>query len=87
MKRFATLLVGLALMLAPSSAFAQGTSECQTYGPETCNVANSNSNVTSTSAGATTLPFTGLDVGLLAVVGGGLLGAGFAVRRVSRRTN
>jgi hypothetical protein len=84
MKRFATLLVGLALMLAPSAAFAQGTSECQTYGPETCNVANSK--VTSTSAGAT-LPFTGLDVGLLAVVGGGLLGAGFAVRRVSRRTN
>jgi hypothetical protein len=85
MKRFATLLVGLALMLAPSAAFAQGTSECQTYGPETCNVANSN--VTSTSAGAKTLPFTGIDVGLLAVVGGGLLGAGFAVRRVARNTN
>jgi hypothetical protein len=78
MKRFATLLVGLALMMAPSSAFAQGTSECQTYGPETCGVSASNS--------AGTLPFTGVDVGLLVVVGGGLAGAGFAMRRVSRRS-
>jgi hypothetical protein len=76
MKRFATsLLVGLALMVAPSSAFAQGSSECQTYGPETCNVTTSNG----------TLPFTGIDVGLLAVVGTGLLGTGFAVRRLSRQ--
>jgi hypothetical protein len=85
MKRIATLLVGLALMLAPSSAFASGTSECQTYGPETCNVASSNSNVTTTAG--STLPFTGLDVGLVVLVGGGFLGAGVAVRRISRRTN
>jgi hypothetical protein len=32
-----------------------------------------------------TLPFTGLDVVLLVVGGGMLLGAGFVVRRVSRR--
>jgi hypothetical protein len=78
MKRFATLLVGLALMVAPCSAFAQGTSECQTYGSETCNV---------TVSDGSTLPFTGIDVGLLVVVGGGLLGAGFAVRRLSRHTS
>jgi hypothetical protein len=77
MKRFATLLVGLALMVAPSSAFAQGSSECQVYGPETCNV--------TTSEG--TLPFTGVNVGLMAVVGTGLLGAGVAVRRLSRHTS
>jgi hypothetical protein len=78
MKRFATLLVGLALMIVPSSAFAQVTSECQTYGSETCNV---------TATSDATLPFTGIDVPLLLVVGGGLLGAGVVVRRVSRRTN
>jgi hypothetical protein len=89
MKRFATMLVGLALILAPSSAIAQGTSECQTYGSETCNIAtsNSNSDATATTSAGATLPFTGIDVGLLVVVGGGLLGAGFAVRRASRRTD
>ncbi len=77
MKRFATLLVGLALMMLPSSAFA-ATSECQTYGPQTCGV---------TATSDATLPFTGLNAGLLVVVGGGLVGAGFAVRRVSRHTS
>jgi hypothetical protein len=90
MKRFATMLVGLVLMLAPSSALAGTTSECQTYASETCNVATSNSNDANsnvaTSAGST-LPFTGIDVGLLVLVGGGLLGTGVAVRRISRRTN
>jgi hypothetical protein len=78
MKRFATLLVGLALMMAPSSAFAQGTSGCQTYGPETCGV---------TASTDATLPFTGLNAALLVVVGAGLLGTGFVVRRLSRDTN
>ena len=37
MKRFITLLVGLALMVAPSAAFAQSSSsQCQTYSSETC---------------------------------------------------
>jgi hypothetical protein len=84
MKRFATLLVGLALMVAPSSAFAQVTSECQTYGPETCNVTAVRDGTT-TNNGA--LPFTGINAAILAVVGGGLLGTGLVVRRVSRRTN
>lgn len=76
MKRFITLLVGLALMVGPSAAFAQSSSsECQTYSSETCSV-------TETSG---TLPFTGLDVPVLIAVGGGLLGVGFAVRRISRQ--
>jgi hypothetical protein len=82
MKRFATLLVGLALLVGPTSAIAQGSSECQTYGPETCGI-NSHSSVGSNGS----LPFTGLNVALVAVVGGGLLGGGIAVRRVARRTN
>ncbi len=79
MKRFATLMVGLALMLAPSAALAQ-TSECQTYGPETCAVTTGQSTTGS-------LPFTGLDTPLLVVVGSGLLGAGLVVRRLSRASN
>jgi hypothetical protein len=77
MRRIATLLaLGLTLMLAPSTALAQDSSECQAYNPQTCNV--------TTSQGAT-LPFTGLDVALLAVGGGTLLAAGLVVRRLSRR--
>ena len=37
-----------------------------------------------TTSSGSSLPFTGLDVGLLAVVAGGLLLAGFVMRRQSR---
>jgi hypothetical protein len=85
MKRIATLLAGLALMAAPSSALAQSSSECQAYNPQLCSVSDENGTTTTSSEG--TLPFTGLDVALLAVGGGGLLGAGLAVRGLSRRMN
>jgi hypothetical protein len=49
---------------------------------------SSSSGSTSTSAAAATsrptLPFTGLDVWLCVAVGGGLLGAGLALRRLAR---
>ena len=76
MKRIATLLASFALLLAPSTALAQNSSQCQAYNPQTCNVTTSNDG---------TLPFTGLDVALLAVGGGTLLAAGLVVRRLSRR--
>lgn len=90
MLRIATLLVvGLALM-APAAAFAQGSSTCQSYNPQTCSSVGTGSGssgtpVSSDSPSQGTLPFTGLDLGLL--VGGGamLLTAGFVVRRLSRR--
>lgn len=82
MKRIAMLLAAIALMIAPSAALAQEGSTCQAYNPETCAI---NSVQSTTSEG--TLPFTGLDVALLAVGGGGLLGAGLVVRRLSRRLN
>jgi hypothetical protein len=85
MKRIATLLVGLALIVAivaPSSAFAQ-SSQCQAYNPQLCTVSDQNDGTTSSG----TLPFTGLDVALLAVGGGGLLGIGLVVRGLSRRIN
>jgi hypothetical protein len=42
---------------------------------------------TTVTNSAGTLPFTGLDIVLLVAGGGTLLGAGFVVRRMSRRLN
>jgi hypothetical protein len=85
MKRFAMLTVAVAFMLsAPASALA-ASSTCQAYNPQTCNVIPTSQTRPATSDGS--LPFTGLDVVLLVAGGGALLGAGFVVRRLSRRLN
>jgi multisubunit Na+/H+ antiporter MnhB subunit len=78
MRRIATLVVLIAFAAVPASAFAQSSSTCQAYNPQTCTTASVNDGQ---------LPFTGLDVVLLVVGGGMLLGAGFAVRTFSRRLN
>src|SRR5450755_3736609 len=88
MKRIVGLLVGIALML-PGAALAQGSSTCQSYNPQLCSV-NTNAttpNATTAASTQSTLPFTGLDVVLLAVGGGTLLAAGLVVRRLSRRVD
>ncbi|MGA2929108.1 MAG: hypothetical protein ABSG43_24585 [Solirubrobacteraceae bacterium] len=77
MKRIATLVVAIAL-LVPSSALAQSSSTCQAYNSQLCTPV-------STGTSSSTLPFTGIDVVLLAVGGGILLGGGLFVRRLSRR--
>lgn len=80
MKYVATLAAAICL-LAPSAALTQGSSTCQAYNPQLCAVTHDGP-----SAGQNgQLPFTGLDVGLLVAGGGTLLGAGFVVRRLSRR--
>jgi hypothetical protein len=81
MKRIAPLALAIAFAF-PGSALAS-SSTCQAYNPQLCN------SVTATTAtkGESTLPFTGLDVVLLAVGGGTLLGAGLVVRRLSRRVS
>jgi hypothetical protein len=82
MKKIVILAVAMALaLMAPSAALAQ-SSTCQAYSPQTCNV--SSSEATTTEG---TLPFTGVNVGLLALGGGTLLGAGLVVRRLSRPAN
>ncbi len=82
MKRIVTLAVVVIGLMAPAAAVAQNSSTCQAYSPQTCISVTSHQ-----SDDNGTLPFTGLDVGLLIVGGGTLLGAGFVVRRVSRRIN
>jgi hypothetical protein len=86
MLRIAALLVVVLALMAPAAAFAQGSSTCQSYNPQTCSsVGTGGGSSSSDSPSQGTLPFTGLDLGLL--VGGGamLLTAGFVVRRLSRR--
>ncbi len=98
MTRLATLVAAIALIL-PSAALAQGSSSCQAYNSQTCSsistttTAASSSPATSSTLASTatepttgqTLPFTGIDVVLLAVGGGVLLAGGLVVRRLSRR--
>jgi predicted S18 family serine protease len=82
MKRFATVLVSTALILAsiaPAVADASGGSTCSTYNPQNCTTP------TTTTTTTTTLPFTGLDIALLVVGGIVLVGAGLLVRTASRR--
>jgi hypothetical protein len=84
MKKIVGLIVGLALMV-PSVALAAGSSTCQSYNPQLCSVSPTTAaRTTATTSSASTLPFTGLDVVLLAAGGGALLGAGLLVRRLSR---
>lgn len=82
------------MLMLPSAAFAEGGSTCQSYNPQLCSVASTTasttpatSTTTTTTTSASTLPFTGLDVVLLAAGGGTLLAAGMVVRRLSRGLN
>jgi hypothetical protein len=86
MKLIVTLIVGVALML-PGSALA-ASSTCQSYSPQLCSVDSNAATTTTTTTTTTqsTLPFTGLDVVLLAAGGSSLLGAGLVVRRMTRTT-
>jgi hypothetical protein len=89
MKRIVLLAVSISLLaiclLGPGSALASSSSTCQAYNPQLCVVSSGSAG--SGNAGGGTLPFTGLDVALLAAGGGTLVGAGFVVRRASRRLN
>jgi hypothetical protein len=81
MKRIIALIACFGA-LALGTGIAQASSTSCSYG--ICNVASQQqSRTTATAAASSSLPFTGLDVGLLAVGGAGLLGAGMLVRRLS----
>jgi hypothetical protein len=80
----------LVLALAvPSAALAQSPTHAQ-YEPENHQIAaasggGSSGNGPSAPSNSTigSLPFTGLDIGVLAIAAAALLGAGFALRRLS----
>lgn len=78
MKRIIALLVLAGVLLLPGAGLAAESSTCEAYNPQTCTVPTG-------SGTLRTLPFTGLDATLLVVGGGALLGAGFVIRRISRR--
>jgi hypothetical protein len=82
MKRIVLLAVAIALML-PGAALAENPT-CDAYHPQLCETVSASTTSADTEG---TLPFTGLDVALLVVGGGTLLGAGLVVRRLSRRPN
>jgi hypothetical protein len=78
MKRIvATAIAVLALLALPGAAFASGSSTCSSYNPQLCQVVNH------ASTASSTLPFTGLDLGLVAIGGVALIGAGLAARKFS----
>jgi hypothetical protein len=85
MKRISALVgvLGVLALVAPNAAIA-ASSTCQAYNPQQ-NCQPVTTTTATTSSG--TLPFTGLDIVLLVAGGGTLLGAGFVVRRLSRRLN
>jgi len=83
MKRIAILIATVGVLLLPSAALANST--CQQYSSQDCNVSTvAQTTSTAQTTSASTLPFTGLDVVLLAAGGATLLGAGLVVRRLSR---
>ncbi len=97
MKRFSALvgILGVLALLAPGMALASSSSTCQGYHHQACEsvssgtagTGNGSTTIVTTANSAGTLPFTGLDIVLLVAGGGMLLGAGFVVRRLSRRLN
>ncbi len=87
MKRTAALVLVIALML-PATALATGSSTCQAYNRQTCNVLSTTQHrATTGAANSGSLPFTGLDVVLLLIGGGTLIGTGLVVRALTRRVN
>jgi hypothetical protein len=85
MRRIAAVAATIAL-LVPATALAQSSSTCSAYNPQTCTITNFHSG-SGEPVSSGTLPFTGLDVLLLAIGGGTLVGAGLVVRRLSRRVS
>ena len=91
--RIGLLVVGMTALALPAAASAQSPTESQ-YSSNLDFVAQSSAGGGPGSSGAagsaasdpSGLPFTGLDVGLLAVVAGALLIAGLMLRR-QRPTN
>ncbi len=91
MKRIFTAIFVAAMLMFPAASFASSSSSCLAYNaPSVCNASASRTTAATTntvsSASASSLPFTGLDVALLVAGGVTLLGAGLIVRKLSSST-
>jgi hypothetical protein len=89
MKRIFMAIFVAAMLMFPAASFASSSSSCLAYNaPSVCNASASRTTAASTvsSASASSLPFTGLDVALLVAGGVTLLGAGLIVRKLSSST-
>lgn len=84
MKRMIALLALLVVLVLPATSLASGGSNCQAYNPQLCNSVGAGTTAQNTSS---TLPFTGINVGLLALGGASFLGAGLVIRRLARDSN
>jgi hypothetical protein len=82
MKRIAALVLTIAVVI-PATALGAGSSTCQAYNAQTCNQGTTAPATEATNSGS--LPFTGLDVVLLVIGGGTLVGTGLVVRVLARR--
>ena len=84
MKRIATVLAALSVLLSPASALAQSAT-CQAYDPQLCGVIGGAEGTSSSATATGTMPFTGLDVVLLVGVAAAFLVVGVVVRaRIER---
>ena len=79
-----TGFVVCALAMLALAAPAFGQTEDAYQGLAGSQQGGGTNSVVTTSGSGGSLPFTGLELGLIAVAGAGLLGAGVAMRRASR---
>ena len=80
MRKITSLLVCLVVMLAIAApAYAQTATQDTYQG-----LAGAQQGGGESGGGGGGLPFTGIELGLVALVGGGLLATGYALRRASR---
>lgn len=95
MKRIVTVVVTVAALIAAHAALAGGSTVLNGYGSSSAKptikvaaaVAKSTSEPAPAVASAGTLPFTGTDLGIVAIAGVALVGLGFGLRRVGRDQN
>jgi hypothetical protein len=76
-----TLLAICILALAAGPAMAQSTPTEDAYGGQAGVQQGGGGGTPTVSGGSGSLPFTGLQLGFAALVGAGLAGTGFALRR------
>lgn len=83
-RRFGALFVAILAfaVVAPTGAFAANVSPTDEQYEQ--GVLGAASGGTGDSGSISELPFTGLDVAAIALIGVGLVGAGFVIRRASR---